>query len=101
VLRLYLGRAGLAAHVRRQALYFATLALWLAAPLALALGGARALGAWALAPLALFAVMSARKRSARLALHSLLTWTVNAAGMVVGFVRGGAPAPLGGREAAC
>lgn len=101
VLRLYLGRAGLAAHLRRQAHYFATLALWLAAPLALGLGGPPALGAWALAPLLLFAAMAARKRSAKLALHSLLTWTVNAAGMVVGFARGGPPAPPAEREAAC
>lgn len=101
VLRLYLGRAGLGVHLRRQAHYFATLALWLAAPLAWALGGPRALGAWTLAPLAVFALMLVRKRSAKLALHSLLTWTVNAAGLVVGFVRGGAPAPLAGREAPC
>lgn len=93
VLRLYLGRAGLAAHLRRQAHYFATLGLWLAAPVAWALGGSRGLAAWALAPLALLALMALRKRSPRLALHSLLTWTVNAAGMVVGLVLGGAPAP--------
>ena len=101
VLRLYLGRAGLGAHLRRQAHYFATLALWLAAPAALVAGGPPALAAWALAPLALLALMTLRKRSARLALHSLLTWTVNAAGLVVGFVRGGAPAPPAVREASC
>lgn len=107
VLRLYLGRPGLGAHLRRQAHYFATLALWLAAPLALALGGPRALAAWLAAPLALLALMTLRKRSARLALHSLLTWTVNAAGMVVGFALGGPPAPPaalaapGNEEAAC
>lgn len=93
VLRLYLGRPGLGAHLRRQAHYFATLALWLAAPAAWALAGPRGLAAWALAPLALLALMAARKRSPRLALHSLLTWTVNAAGLVVGFARGGTPAP--------
>jgi glycosyltransferase involved in cell wall biosynthesis len=103
VLRLYLGRAGLGAHVRRQAHYFATLALWLSAPLALALGGTRGLAAWLLAPLALLAVMAMRKRSVRLALHSLLTWTVNAAGLVVGFVRGGArgQSGLANPEVAC
>jgi hypothetical protein len=101
VLRLYLGRAGLGVHLRRQAHYLATLALWLAAPVAWALGGPRALAAWSLVLLALFALMAVRKRSARLALHSLLTWTVNAAGMVVGFVRGGAPAPLATGEAPC
>jgi glycosyltransferase involved in cell wall biosynthesis len=104
VLRLYLGRAGLGAHVRRQAHYFATLALWLAAPVALALAGLRGLAAWALAVLALLALMALRKRSARLAVYSLLTWTVNAAGMVVGFARGVPPvahAALAKREAAC
>ncbi|HTR97556.1 MAG TPA: glycosyltransferase [Candidatus Acidoferrales bacterium] len=93
VLRLYLGRPGLAAHLRRQALYFGTLALWLAAIPAWALGGGSGLALWALAPLAVLAVMSARKRSAALALHSIATWSVNAAGMIVGFVRGGVPAP--------
>ncbi len=89
VLRLSLGRADFAAHAARQGHYFATLALWGAAPLAFALGGPRALAAWTLAPLVLFALMTLRKKSARLALHSLLTWTVNAAGMVVGFAQGG------------
>lgn len=104
VLRLYLGRAGLGAHVRRQAHYFATLALWLAAPAALAMAGPRGLAAWGLAVLALLALMALRKRSARLALHSLLTWTVNAAGMVVGFARGVprvTPAGTAKQEAAC
>lgn len=103
VLRLYLGRAGLGAHLKRQAHYFATLALWLAAPVALVAGGPRALAAWSLAPLGVLVLMALRKRSAKLALHSLLTWTVNAAGLVVGFVRGlpPAPAPLANREAPC
>ncbi len=98
VLRLYLGRPGLGAHLRRQAHYVATLAFWLAG-LAAAVAGPRALLAWALALAVLFAGMTVRKRSARLALHSLLTWTVNAAGMVVGFVRGASAAPA--TEAAC
>jgi glycosyltransferase involved in cell wall biosynthesis len=98
VLRLYLGRPGLADHARRQSLYFAVLALWLAAVPALLLGGARGLGLWALAPLALLAFMTLRKRSAALALHALLTWSVHAAGLVVGFAQGGAPPPA---EAAC
>jgi len=93
VLRLYLGRPGLAEHLRRQALYLGTLALWLSAAPAWAMGGARGLGLWALAPLAVLALMTLRKRSAKLALHSLATWSVNAAGMIVGFVRGGVPAP--------
>jgi hypothetical protein len=40
--------------------------------------------------------MTARKRSARLALHSLLAWTVNGCGLLVGLLR---PAP--GAEARC
>lgn len=102
VLRLYLGRTGFGTLLRRQALYIAVLALWVAGAAA-ALAGPRALATWALAPLALFALMTLRKRSPRLALHSLLTWTVNAAGMLVGFARGGtAPPPaLGAGEAAC
>lgn len=99
VLRLYLGRPGLGAHVRRQGHYFATLALWMAGVPA-ALVGSRALLAWALAWVALFALMAARKRSPRLALHSLLTWSVNAAGLVVGFARGGVP-PAPRPEVAC
>jgi glycosyltransferase involved in cell wall biosynthesis len=99
VLRLYLGRAALGEHLRRQAHYFLTLALWLSAAPAWALFGPRGLAAWAAVPLALLALMTLRKRSVRLALHSLLTWTVNAAGLVVGFVRGGVPAPAS--EAPC
>ncbi len=99
VLRLYLGRPGLGEHARRQGLYFAILALWLAAVPAVLLGGARGLATWALAPLALFTLMTVRKRSARLALHALLTWSVHAAGLVVGFARGG-PAPPA-TEGAC
>jgi hypothetical protein len=50
--------------------------------------------------LALFVVLALRKRSARLALHSLVTWTVMAAGTVVGYVRGGVAAPVPVREVA-
>lgn len=101
VLRLYLGRPGLNAHLMRQAHYLGMLGLAIAAPVAASVGGARALALWALLPLLLFAAMTVRKRSARLALHSLLTWTLNAAGLVVGFVRGGVAAPDAAREAAC
>ncbi len=101
VLRLYLGRRGLAEHLRRQRLYFATLALWLAALPAGLLAGARGLALWALLPLGVLALMSVRKRSLRLATHALLTWTLHAAGLVVGFVRGGARPSPGVREAAC
>lgn len=95
VLRLSLGRPSLGAHVARQAHYFGMLALYFAAVPAALLAGPRGLAWWALAPAALFALMTLRKRSARLALHSLLTWSVNAAGMVVGFALGGAPVESG------
>ena len=99
-LRLYLGRSGFMALAVRNAHYFATLALWLAAPVAIAMGGALALAAWAIVWLALFALLALRKKSPRLALHSLVTWTVMAAGTVVGFVRGGVAAPAPVREVA-
>jgi hypothetical protein len=86
VIKLYLGRPGLAAHLRRQSLYLMTLALWLAAIPAGVAAGTRGLALWALAPLALLAIMSLRKKSPRLALHSLLTWSVNAGGLVAGLV---------------
>ena len=100
-LRLYWGRPGFESLARRNAHYVVMLALGIAAPLALAIGGGRALAAWALAPLALLAWMALRKRSLKLATHSLLTWSVMAAGMLVGFVRGGVPAPAPVREVAC
>jgi len=100
-LRLYAGRPGFGEIVRRNAHYFAMLVLWLAAPVAWASGGSRALAAWALVPAALWLAMALRKRSPRLALHSLVTWSVMAAGTVVGFVRGGTPPPAAVQEAAC
>jgi glycosyl transferase family 2 len=100
-LRLYLGKPGFEALARRNAHYVVMLVLWLAGPFALGVGGGRGLAAWALAPAALFAFMTLKKRSVRLAAHSLATWTVMAAGTLVGFVRGGAPAPVPVREAAC
>ncbi len=100
-LRLYLGRPGFGELMQRNAHYFVMLALWLAAPVAFGMGGSRGVAAWALVPLALLALMSIRKRSLRLATHSLMTWSVMAAGTVVGFVRGGTPAPATVREAAC
>ena len=91
VLRLYLGRPGFAVLLRRQALYLATLGMWVlglaALSAALAGAGARALAAWALLPLAVLAVMALRKRSPRLALHALLAWTLNGLGLVVGLFR--------------
>ncbi len=100
-LRLYAGRPGFGILVRRNAHYFAMLALWLAAPLGWAALGARALGAWVLAIASLWALMALRKGSSRLALHSLVSWSVMAVGTVVGFVRGGSPPPAAVREAAC
>ena len=95
-LRLYVGRPGFAALLRRQLHYLVVLAMWLAgaaaAAAAAALRDPRPLAWWLAAPLALFAVMSVRKRSPRLALHSILTWTVNAAGLVAGFLSLPAPA---------
>ncbi|MEQ1834565.1 MAG: glycosyltransferase [Candidatus Eisenbacteria bacterium] len=99
-LRFYLGRAGAPELLRRNAHYFAVLALAAAAPLAYACGGRGALLAWAVVPAALLVVMTLKKRSLRLALHSLTTWTVMAAGLVVGFVRGGAPGEAPVREVA-
>jgi hypothetical protein len=49
---------------------------------------------------ALFVALALRKRSPRLALHSLVTWWVMTAGTVVGYVRGGVAAPAPVREVA-
>lgn len=95
VLRLSLGSATLGAHLMRQRHYFGMLVLFAALIPAVMLAGPRGLLLWALAPLALFAFMALRKRSLALALHSLLTWSVNAAGLVVGFVQGGAEVAAG------
>lgn len=98
VLRLYLGQPGFGTLLKRQTLYVATLALWalgiaalVAGPLA---GEWRALGGWLLLVLGVVGLMSARKRSVRLGVLSLLTWTLNGLGMLVGLVRGGPGAPL-------
>ena len=91
VLRLYLGRRGFGTLLRRQWLYLAALGLWLlgaaAAGTALVAGEPRIVAAWALAPLGVLALMSARKRSVRLGGLSLLTWTVQGAGLLVGLSR--------------
>jgi glycosyltransferase involved in cell wall biosynthesis len=98
VLRLYLGRPGFGALLRRQSLYLVTLAMWglglAALAAALIAGQWRALGGWMLLVLGVIAVMSARKRSVRLGVLSLLTWTLNGLGLLVGLARGGAGAPL-------
>jgi GT2 family glycosyltransferase len=99
-LRVYVGRAGFGALLKRNAHYIATLAGWLAFPAALALAGARGVAAWALTWLLAFVLLVLRKRSLRLALHSLVTWSVMTAGMLVGFVRGGPDAAASVREVA-
>jgi hypothetical protein len=91
VLRLYLGRPGFGALLARQRLNLATLAMWLlgvaALLLSVARGDPRPLAAWAVVPAVVLLVMSVRKHSVRLALHSLLAWTLNGAGLAVGFWR--------------
>ena len=107
VLRLYLGRPGLVPLLLRQRLYFAALGLWGLGVLsllgALAGFGARPFLAWLALPALVIAGMSAKKRSPRLAVHSLLTWTLNGCGMVVGFFTfpSGARPLTGAGEAAC
>jgi len=100
-LRLYAGRPGFGALLARNFHYLATIAGWLALPLGAAIAGPGLVFAWAIAWLVLFVFMAARKRSARLAVHSLVTWHVMAAGLVVGFVRGGVAVPPATPEAAC
>jgi hypothetical protein len=91
VLRLYFGRPGFGRLLRRQALYLGALALWAAGLAALlaafALRRPGALLAWALLPLAVLALMAARKRSFALALHSLLSWSLLGLGLLVGLFR--------------
>jgi hypothetical protein len=98
VLRLYLGRPGFGTLLRRQSLYLATLGMWglgiAALAAALIAGQWRALGGWMLLVLGVVAVMSARKRSARLGVLSILTWTLNGLGLLVGLARGGSGTPL-------
>jgi hypothetical protein len=97
VLRIYAGRPGFTALLRRQMLYIGTLAMWaaglVAAALALVRQDVRPLALWTLAPLAVLLIMTARKRSPRLAMLSLLTWTTHGAGLLAGLARGtGGPA---------
>jgi hypothetical protein len=107
VLRLYLGRPGFATLLRRQTLYVAALGLWtlglVAAAAALAARDPRPLVAWAVLPLAVLALMSVRKRSARLGALSLATWTVQGLGLLVGLFRlpGGARPLPPAAEARC
>jgi len=91
VLRLYLGRPGFGALLRRQWLYLAALGMWTLGLAALGLGlvtrDARPVALWSLVPLAVLAFMSLRKGSLRLASLSLATWTVQGLGLVVGLFR--------------
>jgi hypothetical protein len=91
VLRIYLGRPGFGRLLARQRLYLVTLAMWSMGVAALVLSwarrDARLVLLWLALAAAAWAAMSVRKRSPRLGAHSLLTWSVNALGLVVGFVR--------------
>ncbi len=100
VLRLYLGRRGFARLVLHQALYLATLGLWALGLAALAGSLAwrdpRPFVAWLALLAFVLGVMLARKRSAFLAVHSVLSWTLNGLGVVVGFAAPPRAVPLGG-----
>ncbi len=91
VLRIYAGRSGFGVLLRRQWLYLATLGLWgldlAALGIWLVTGDAGALAAWIALPLVPLVPMVLRKRSLRLALHSLLTWTLHGAGLLAGLLR--------------
>jgi len=91
VLRLYFGRRGFGTLLWRQWLFVAALGMWtlgigvsVAAMLA---REPRWVALWALVPLAVLTLMSARKRSLRRGSLSLLTWTVQGLGLVVGLFR--------------
>lgn len=107
VLRLYLGRPGFGALLRRQRLYVAALGMWTlgaaASVVAAVTGDPRPVAQWALIPIAALALMAVRKRSLRLGALSLLTWTVQGAGLVVGWFRlpGGARPLPPSAEARC
>ena len=107
VLRLYLGRRGFGTLLRRQWLYVASLGMWalglIAATASLRAGDPRPAALWALIPLGVLALMSARKRSLRLGALSLTTWTVQGFGLVVGLFRlpGGARPLAPAVEARC
>jgi hypothetical protein len=99
VLRLYLGRPGFVRLLLRQALYFATLAMWTLGAVVLLAALVRLqpslLLAFAFIPVGVVAAMSLLKGSVRLGLFSLLTWTFNAFGMVAGFFGRGSGAAAG------
>ena len=90
-LRIYFGRRGFGTLLKRQRLYVAALGMWSLGVLALAASLAArnpvAIALWGVIPVAIVALMSVRKRSVRLAVHSLLTWSLQGLGMVVGLFR--------------
>jgi hypothetical protein len=91
VLRIYTGRPGFGVLLRRQWLYLAALGLWgldlAALGVGLAGGGTWAFAVWLGLPLLPLVSMSLRKRSPRLAVHSLLTWTLHGCGLLAGLLR--------------
>ena len=99
VLRIYAGRPGMGTLVRRQSLYLATLAMWtlglMAVVIAAATRHALPLALWLALPVLVLAVMTLRKRSLVLAVHSLLVWTVQGAGLGVGLLTGPRATPPG------
>jgi hypothetical protein len=101
-LRVYFGRRGFGALLTRQRLPLAMLGWWLAGLVmmaaALVTRDPRGLLLWLGATAMLVGGVAMRKRSLRLALHALLTWSVNGLGVLVGFVRPPrAPVVAGGR----
>src|SRR5262249_10728950 len=100
VLRLYAGRPGFGQLLRRNAHYLAILAAWLEPPVGVAMGGTPWASVWVIA-WSMLLVFMIRRKGGRLAAHSFITWHVMAAGLVVGFVRGGVAAPPAAPEAAC
>ncbi len=89
-LRLYLGRPGFSQLLDRQRLALGALMMWGVGVIALlwsTAGDTGPLFLWLTVCLVCLVMMIVRKRSVGLALHSLLTWTVNGAGLAVGFFR--------------
>jgi Glycosyl transferase family 2 len=102
VLRIYAGRPGFARLLRRQALYVATLGLWAlglgALLLSLTQRSVTPFACWITAGAIAFVGLAVRKRSPWLAAYSVLSWTLNGLGMLVGWFRLG---PERRAEVAC
>ena len=89
-LRLYVGRPGFSQLLERQRLPLGALLMWGVGAIALlwsTSGDTGPLFVWLTVCLVCLAMMIVRKRSLRLALHSLLAWTMNGVGLVVGFLQ--------------